>query len=307
MSRVLRCTVDLLPDAGGKILLGEDVMRKLTILVTALAFAWAGGVRAQEAVIAPSETLVTDGITKIPASLAETAGRYTSYRSASFVDWSPTGREMLIATRFADVPQLHLVKTPGGARHVEFDASDDLPAEPLIPGAHNRENAAAATAAARAAGIDDDAIAEALRTFPGVPHRLELVRELRDVRYVNDSKATNTAAARRAVAAYDGPLRLILGGSLKGEDFTTFARELPENVRSIYLIGVASDELARTLDAAGRTYERAGDLVTAVHAAARDAEPGDIVLLSPATASFDQFDNFEHRGDTFRRIVEELP
>ena len=116
MSRVLRCTVDLLPDAGGKILFGEDVMRKLTILVTALAFAWAGGVRAQEAVIAPSETLVTDGITKIPASLAETAGRYTSYRSASFVDWSPTGREMLIATRFADVPQLHLVKTPGGAR-----------------------------------------------------------------------------------------------------------------------------------------------------------------------------------------------
>ena len=78
-------------------------------------------------------------------------------------------------------------------------------------------------------------------------------------------------------------------------------------MRSIYLIGVASDELARALDAAGRPYDRAGDLVTAVHAATRDAEPGDIVLLSPATASFDQFDNFEHRGDTFRRIVEELP
>src|SRR5947208_15762039 len=104
-----------------------------------------------------------------------------------------------------------------GLDGIEFSAGDPLPAEPLIPGAHNRENAAAATAAARAARVDDDAIAQALRTFPGVPHRLELVRELRGVRYVNDSKATNTAAARRGVAAYDAPLRLILGGSLKGE------------------------------------------------------------------------------------------
>src|SRR5207248_7558965 len=109
--------------------------------------------------------------------------------------------------------------------------------EPLIPGAHNRENAAAATAAARAAGVGDDAIAHALRTFPGVPHRLELVRELRGVRWINDSKATNTAAARRGIAAYDAPLRLILGGSLKGEDFGRFARDLPPNVSSIYLIG----------------------------------------------------------------------
>src|SRR5204862_7506475 len=116
---------------------------------------------------------------------------------------------------------------------VEFDASVPLPAEPRIPGAHNRESAAAATAAARAAGIDDEAIAEALRTFPGVPHRLELVAEIRGVRYVNDSKATNAAAARRGVAAFDAPLRLILGGSLKGEDFATFARDLPATVRSI--------------------------------------------------------------------------
>jgi UDP-N-acetylmuramoylalanine--D-glutamate ligase len=193
-----------------------------------------------------------------------------------------------------------------GLPGIEFGADDLLPAEPRIPGAHNRENAAAATAAARAAGIADDAIAEALRRFPGVPHRLELVRELRGVRYVNDSKATNTAAARRAVAAYDDPLRLILGGSLKGEDFNALARDLPPNVRSVYLIGAASDELARALDTAGRTYERAGDLPTALLSATRDAEPGDVVLLSPATASFDQFDDFEHRGDTFRRLVEEL-
>ena len=193
-----------------------------------------------------------------------------------------------------------------GIDGIEFSADDRLPAEPLIPGRHNRENAAAATAAARALGVPDDAIAEALRTFPGVPHRLELVRELRGVRWVNDSKATNTAAARRGVAAYDAPLRLILGGSLKGEDFNPFVRDLPASVRSIYLIGAASDELADALDAAGRQYARAGDLATAVSRAAADAEPGDVVLLSPACASYDQFANFEERGDTFRRLVGEL-
>jgi UDP-N-acetylmuramoylalanine--D-glutamate ligase len=189
---------------------------------------------------------------------------------------------------------------------LEFSADDPLPAEPKIPGAHNRENAAAATAAARAAGVGDDAIAEALRTFAGVPHRLELVRELHGVRYVNDSKATNTAAARRGVAAYDAPLHVILGGSLKGEDFAPFARELPANVRSIHLIGEASDELAAALAAAGRSYERAGDLAHALSSAARVAQPGDVVLLSPACASFDQFENFEARGDTFRALVLEL-
>lgn len=188
----------------------------------------------------------------------------------------------------------------------DISAEDPLPAEPLIPGAHNRENAAAATAAARAAGLGDDAIAHALRTFAGVPHRLELVRELHGVRYVNDSKATNTAAARRGVHAYDEPLRVIFGGSLKGEDFEPLARDLPDNVRSVYLIGAATDLLAAALDAAGRAYSRDGDLAHAVRHAAEDAEDGDIVLLSPACASYDQFKNYEERGDTFRRLVGEL-
>jgi UDP-N-acetylmuramoylalanine--D-glutamate ligase len=140
-----------------------------------------------------------------------------------------------------------------------------------------------------------------------VPHRLELVRELRGVRFVNDSKATNTAAARRGVAAYpDAPIRLILGGSLKGEDFAPFAAGLPTNVRSIFLIGEAARDLAAALAAAGRRGEPAGDLDRAVAAAAGAAEPGDVVLLSPACASFDQFDDFEHRGDTFRRLVHAL-
>jgi UDP-N-acetylmuramoylalanine--D-glutamate ligase len=193
-----------------------------------------------------------------------------------------------------------------GLDGIEFAADDPLPAEPRIPGAHNRENAAAATAAARAAGVADDAIAAGLRSFTGVPHRLELVRELRGVRYVNDSKATNTAAARRGVAAFDAPLRLILGGSLKGEDFGPFAHELPANVRSIYLIGEAAGELEAALDAAGRAYTRVGELDRAVAHASADAEAGDVVLLSPATASYDQFDNFEQRGEVFRRLVEAL-
>jgi UDP-N-acetylmuramoylalanine--D-glutamate ligase len=195
----------------------------------------------------------------------------------------------------------------GGADRVEFRADDPLPAEPLIPGDHNRENAAAATAAARAAGIEEDAIAEALRTFPGVEHRLELVGERDGVRFVNDSKATNTAAARRGIAAYSGqPLRLILGGSLKGESFDELAEGLPASVRSIDLIGEATESLAASMGRAGRSFRRSGDLATAVGAAAGDAEPGDVVLLSPACASYDQFRDFEERGETFRRLVWEL-
>ena len=200
-----------------------------------------------------------------------------------------------------------VVPRGSGFHGIEFSADDPLPAEPLIPGRHNRENAAAATAAARAAGIDDDAIAEALRTFPGVPHRLELIRERAGVRWVNDSKATNTAAARRGVAAYDDPLRLILGGRAKGEDFAPFARDLPANVVAVYLVGEASDELAAALDTADRPYGRAGTLARAVELAAAAAEPGDVVLLSPASASYDQYTNFEERGEDFRRLVANLP
>jgi UDP-N-acetylmuramoylalanine--D-glutamate ligase len=197
--------------------------------------------------------------------------------------------------------------TPGHARRIEFSADDELPAEPLIPGRHNRENAAAATAAARAAGLDDEAIARALRTFPGVPHRLELVAEIGGVRYVNDSKATNTAAARRALTAYDAPLHLILGGSLKGEAFDDFAQDVAEaNVSAAYLIGEAAEPLAAALGYASVPFLRATTLDRAVAEAASAAQPGEVVLLSPACASYDQFRDFEHRGEEFRRLVENL-
>jgi UDP-N-acetylmuramoylalanine--D-glutamate ligase len=193
-----------------------------------------------------------------------------------------------------------------GLPGIEFSRNDELPAEPRIPGAHNRENAAAATVAARAAGIDDDAIARGLRDFPGVEHRLELVAEIGGVRYVNDSKATNTAATRRALAAYDAPLHVILGGSLKGEDFATLADAIQDSVRAAYLIGEAADELDAALRPAGVPLFPCGDLATAVARATADAQPGEIVLLSPACASFDQFRDFEDRGEEFRSLVQKL-
>ena len=191
---------------------------------------------------------------------------------------------------------------PGGARRVEFSGDDPLPAEPRIRGAHNRENAAAAAAAARAAGVDDEQIAEALRSFPGVPHRLEEVAEVGGVRFVNDSKATNAAAARRAIAAFEEPLHVILGGLGKNESYDELAADLRARGARVYLIGAAADELAVAIG----DSERSGDLATAVRAAAAAAKPGEVVLLSPACASYDQFQDFEQRGDEFRRLVEEL-
>ena len=186
-----------------------------------------------------------------------------------------------------------------GLEGIEFAADDALPAEPLIRGAHNRENAAAATAAARAAGIADEHIAEALRTFPGVPHRLELVGERDGVRYVNDSKATNVAAALPALAAYaDEPVHLILGGSPKGEDFAPLAAAIGPNVRSVHLIGAEAERLAAVIDG-----DRDETLEQAVAHAAQLAQPGDVILLSPACASYDQFANFEERGDAFRKLA----
>ena len=195
---------------------------------------------------------------------------------------------------------------PGEARRIEFAADDDLPAEPRIPGGHNRENAAAATAAARSAGIEDEAIAEALRAFEGVPHRIELVRELHGVRYVNDSKATNVAATLRSLASFPGARRhVILGGRGKHEPYEPIAEALAPGDRA-YLIGEAAAEIARALAVGGVEFEQAGELVRAVARAATRAEPGDVVLLAPACASFDQFRDFEERGDAFRRLVEEL-
>jgi UDP-N-acetylmuramoylalanine--D-glutamate ligase len=214
-------------------------------------------------------------------------------RYASFEDYRDAKLRIFERARAKIVP------SGSGLDGIEFSADDPLPAEPLIRGAHNRENAAAATAAARAAGIDDDAIAQALRTFPGVPHRLELVAERDGVRYVNDSKATNVAAAIRALQAYDGELvHLIVGGSSKGEDFAPLAAAAGPKVHPVHAIGEEAERILQSLD--GHVD---GTLERAVEHARRLARPGDVILLSPACASYDQFENFEQRGELFTRLA----
>jgi UDP-N-acetylmuramoylalanine--D-glutamate ligase len=196
---------------------------------------------------------------------------------------------------------------PGDGRRVEFGAGDPLPAEPRIPGAHNRENAAAATAAARAVGIPDGVIAEALRSFAGVAHRIEPIATIDGVLFVNDSKATNAAAALRALASFPGRRKeVILGGRGKHEPYDALAAAFAPGDRA-YLIGESAPALAAALDAVGVPYVVSGSLAEAVSAASGGASNGDVVLLSPACASFDQFTGFEHRGEEFRRLVENLP
>ncbi len=214
-------------------------------------------------------------------------------RYASFEDYRVAKLRIFERARAKVVPR------GSGLEGIEFSADDPLPAEPLIRGAHNRENAAAATAAARAAGIENDAIAEGLRTFAGVPHRLELVAERDGVRYVNDSKATNVAAALRALAAYaDEPVHLILGGSYKGEDFGPLAEAIGSNVRSTHLVGEEARRLSELIEG-----DVDGTLERAIAHARRLAKPGEVILLSPACASYDQFENFERRGELFTRLA----
>jgi UDP-N-acetylmuramoylalanine--D-glutamate ligase len=228
-------------------------------------------------------------------------GTFEAYRKAKLRLFERQGAEdvAVVPRGFGGVP--------GSADVVEFHADDPLPAEPRLLGRHNRENAAAAVAAARAAGAGEDAIAGGLRTFPGVPHRLEVVAQVDGVTYVNDSKATNVAAARPALAAYASePVHLVLGGSLKGESFEPLAAAVGPNVRRAYVVGEAAPQLSKALAAAGIPHEVSGDLPTAVRAAAAAAHPGEVVLLSPACASFDQYRDFEERGEDFRRLVSAL-
>jgi UDP-N-acetylmuramoylalanine--D-glutamate ligase len=194
---------------------------------------------------------------------------------------------------------------PGRARRLDFsERIGDY--ETSLLGAHNAANAAAAAVAAEALGIDSEAIREALATFPGVPHRLERVRELGGVTFVNDSKATNVAAASAALRSFDGGVRVILGGSLKGERFAELAEPAAERCVACYLIGEAANALDHDLGpawAAGVEHRRSADLAEAVAAAAADAGPGEVVLLAPACASFDAYRDFEARGEHFRQLV----
>jgi UDP-N-acetylmuramoylalanine--D-glutamate ligase len=235
-----------------------------------------------------------------------------------------------VAVYNADDPALAGVDLGGCARRVSFchGAGPDCEVslaegtifydgEPLLGvdelglfGEHNVSNAMAAAAAALAMGVDRDAVREGLRTFAGVPHRLEQVAaKLGGVRFVNDSKATNVASATVGLRAFEGGVHAILGGSDKGEEFAPLAEPVRERCAACYLVGASAErmaaELAPVLEA-GVALHRCESLEDAVRRAAAAAVPGDVVLLSPACASFDAFENFERRGERFREIVEAL-
>jgi len=234
-----------------------------------------------------------------------------------------------VAVYNADESELAGVDLGGCARRVAFctGAAPDCEValaegaifydgEPLISveelglfGEHNVANAMAAAAAALSIGLDREAVREGLRSFAGVPHRLEPVAELGGVRFVNDSKATNVAAAIVGLRAFAGGIHAILGGSEKGEPFAPLLAPIRERCAACYLTGATADRMAEELAPAieaGVALHRCADLADAVRRAAAAAGPGETVLLSPACASFDAFESFERRGERFRAIVGEL-
>jgi len=174
-----------------------------------------------------------------------------------------------------------------------------------LPGEHNRLNALAASLAAAALHIPVTAIRETLKSFTSLPHRLEYVRTLDGVAYINDSKATNVDAVWYALGGYTQPVILIAGGRDKDSDFTLLRSRVQERVKALVLIGEASGKLAKSLEGTAEMV-KVNSLSEAVAASRQLASPGDVVLLSPACASFDMFRSYEDRGDQFRNLVREL-
>ena len=174
----------------------------------------------------------------------------------------------------------------------------------FIKGMHNVQNAMAAFLAAAVIGLDPQQIAQAIYSFKGVAHRLEFVTERDGVLFINDSKGTNPASTVQAIYAYDQPMVLLLGGRNKGSDFSELMELIKKRVKQCIIYGEAAGEIKRAADEAGYTsYIMANDFADAVALAKNNASSGDVVMLSPACASWDSFDNFEQRGDKFKELV----
>lgn len=198
------------------------------------------------------------------------------------------------------------VEIPGQAQQTRIYL--DAPHSPIaMRGDHNLENALSASAAARALNVPFSAIEQALASFKDVEHRMEFFAEVDGISYINDSKATNVAAASVALLSFDHGVHAILGGSLKGESFEALKDPITKSCDGVYLIGDAGPEIANQLFGIAVPITFCGTLEAAVSAARAAAQPGDRILLTPACASFDQFDNYEHRGNVFKRLVEVKP
>jgi UDP-N-acetylmuramoylalanine--D-glutamate ligase len=194
---------------------------------------------------------------------------------------------------------------------VVYRAAKDAEIERIMPltgiplkGAHNIENVLAAVVAARLAGVSAEAIRHSIEKFKAVEHRLEYVTTVNDVEFYNDSKATNVDATEKAVAAFNSGVHLILGGKDKGSDYTLLSPLLRERVRAVYTIGSAAAKIESQLRGVVPIHS-CETLERAVCDAASLSRPGEVVLLSPACSSFDQFENYEHRGRVFKQLVSE--
>lgn len=234
-------------------------------------------------------------------------GDLDAYLAAKLLLFANQGSDDVAVVNGAD-PAIAAAELPGAGRRVDF-AGRLGEYETSLLGPHNAENAAAAATAAAELGIPEEAIRKALASFAGVPHRLERVAEVDGVLYVNDSKATNVAAADAALRSFDGGIHAILGGSLKGGGFADLAGPVAERCVACYLLGPAADPLERDLAPAweaGVARERPADMAAAVAAAAARAKPGEVVLLAPACASFDAYRDYEERGEHFRSLVREI-
>jgi UDP-N-acetylmuramoylalanine--D-glutamate ligase len=188
-----------------------------------------------------------------------------------------------------------------GAREQEI-----LPVEEItLQGAHNLENVLAAVCIARLAGCPAEKIRQAVQAFRAVEHRLEFVAEIAGVRYFNDSKATNVDATIKALESFPANVHLILGGKDKGSDYSVLNRLLRERVKRVYTIGAAAEKISSQIQQAAE-IDPCGTLAMAVRRASVLAQPGDVVLLAPACASFDQFQSYEHRGRVFKEVVKAM-
>jgi len=178
--------------------------------------------------------------------------------------------------------------------------------ELALRGRHNVYNSLAAAVSARVMEVENDVIRESLSGFEGVPHRLEEVRTVDGVLYVNDSKATNVNAVWYALESFDRPVVLIAGGRDKGNDYSDLKPLVREKVRAVVALGESADKVARELGSEAPDHSRAQTMEEALSQAQGFAQPGDAVLLSPACSSFDMYENFEERGNLFRRLVKTL-
>ena len=175
-----------------------------------------------------------------------------------------------------------------------------------LRGRHNLYNSLAAAVAARVMEVRSEVVRESLQSFEGVPHRLELVRELEGVRYINDSKATNVNAVWYALESFSEPIVLIAGGRDKGNDYASLRPLVKEKVHTVVAIGESADKVMRELGPQAERSIPADSMEDALRHARQHARPGDVVLLSPACASFDMFENYEDRGNVFKRLVMSL-